>query len=297
MAGQWLGCLLNSNEPAQRTRAIIRHWRELTPALARQSVQVSALTAAARGDAAEALGNLLTFAAAQFNVGKNLNDVQIAVLAGQLLRDYWHWRFDEFALVLREAVAGRYGTTYDRVDGPTINGWCQLYEAQRNALEADATEQQVREWKRQQPTRSPLAADPDFGSHYADARQQLEALSDADLVATGRQYRQQADAESQFILAVALEVHGERTAARKLRELLATLPGKELPSARELHVRQQAQDHAVELALAQGQREAAGLAPTPMPGLYDNLPEVVPYHKVFPPACPKCLQRPQQCVC
>lgn len=297
MAGQWLASLLSTTEPAQRTRAIIRKWRELTPALARASVQVSALTAAARGDAAEALGNLLTFAASQFNVGKNLNDVQIAVLAGQLLRDYWHWRFDEFALVLREAVAGRYGTTYDRVDAPTVNGWCQLYEAQRNALEADATEQQVLAWKRSQPNPSPLAADAAFGGDYGGAREQLEALSDGHLVATGRHYRQQAGAEAAFICAVALEVYQERQAARKLRELLASLPGSAQPTARELHTQQQAEDRAVEAALARGDRAAAGLPLVPAPGLYENLPEATPYHKVFPPACPKCLQRPEQCMC
>lgn len=276
-AQRWLAPWLSSAETSELARQVLRTWRDLTPATARQSPQASALTAAARGDTAEALGNLLTFAAGQFNVGKNLTNVQVAVLANQLLRDYWHWRFDEFALVLREAVAGRYGTTYDRVDAPTVNGWCQLYEAQRNALEAEATEQQVREWKRQQPATSPLARDPAFGPDYQGARQQLEALSDADLVATGRHYQQQADAESQFIRAVALEVHQERRAARKLRELLATLPGKELPTAREVYQQQRAEDAAVERAVRRGDFEAAGLPAVPVPGLYDNLPMVPPF--------------------
>lgn len=131
-------------EPGSSTLAlaIADKWRGLTPAVARQSAQVSALTKTApelAQDAAEALGNLLTFAAGQFNVGKNLTDVQLALLASDMLERYWHWRFDEFAFVLKEAVGGRYGTTYDRIDAPTVHGWCAKYETERTALlEADA---------------------------------------------------------------------------------------------------------------------------------------------------------------
>lgn len=117
-------------------------WRGLTPARARESAQVSALTKldrATANDAAEALANLLSFTANLFNIGKNMNDVQVGLLADDMLERYWSWRFDEFAYVLKEAVGGRWGTTYDRIDAATVHGWCQKYEAQRTEqLEADA---------------------------------------------------------------------------------------------------------------------------------------------------------------
>jgi hypothetical protein len=213
---------LLSNAPAgERTVALIQQWRRLTPASAQQAPQVSALEAVAPGDVAEALGNLLTFAAAQFNVGKNLTDVQIALLASEMLRLYWHWRFDEFSFVLREAVAGRYGTTYDRIDAPTVHEWCAKYEADRNATQAHHAEQEARAYKQaeQQAPRSELATHPEFGAEYQGVRAQLEALSDGELNATWRHYLTAQRAENKFIAAVATEVVNERRKAHYLRQL------------------------------------------------------------------------------
>jgi hypothetical protein len=220
---RWLGPLLSNVPPGERTVALIQQWRRLTPALAQQAPQVSALEAVAPGDVAEALGNLLTFAAAQFNVGKNLNDVQIALLASEMLRLYWHWRFHEFSLMLREAVAGRYGTTYDRIDAPTVHEWCAKYEADRNATQAYQAEHEARAYKQaeQQAPRSELAAHPKFGADYADVRAQLEVLCDGELNATWRHYLTAQRADNKFIAAVATEVVNERRKAHYLRQLSA----------------------------------------------------------------------------
>jgi hypothetical protein len=217
--------LLNQTEPALRTKAIIKQWRGLTPAIAQQSAQVSSLEATAKGDTAEALGNLLTFAAAQFNVGKNLNDVQIALLASEMLRLYWHWRFDEFSLVLREAIAGKYGITYDRIDAATVHEWCAKYEADRNATQVHLAEHEAQAYKQaeKQPVRSELATHPRFGADYAGVRQQLEALDDNQLNATWRHYLQAQRADNKFIAAVATEVVNERRKAHYLRLVTARM--------------------------------------------------------------------------
>gem|GEM_PF-3915917 len=230
-----------NSSPIQQALALAKKWGTLT----RQNVQLSPQVAALMrtggevlaGDAVEAMANLLTFASAQFNVGKNLSDVQVALLAPELLRIYWYWRFDEFAYVLREAVAGRYGTTYDRIDAPTVHEWCLKYEAERGLIQANACEQQTREFKKaeQQPSASPLTTHPEFGGDYAGARAQLEALSDGNLQATERHYRQQTGADNQFIADVAQEVISERNVAlfaRQLRERLATQTTRR-PSLRE----------------------------------------------------------------
>ncbi|MGI4736307.1 MAG: hypothetical protein ACRYG7_14110 [Janthinobacterium lividum] len=228
-----LAYLLNATDPGLRAKALIKCWGSLTPAIARQSAQVSTLKAQAKGDVAEALGNLLTFAAMQFNVGKNLNDVQIALLASEMLRLYWHWRFDEFSLMLREAVAGRYGTTYDRLDAATVHEWCAKYEASRNEVEAAASEQQAREYKlaESRPPTSELATHPD----YADVCKQLEALASGNLVATARYYRLQPGDDNQFIADVA----DEEICRRNLSQVLAPLrerlesQAKPMPTLRE----------------------------------------------------------------
>jgi hypothetical protein len=248
--------LLNKTDPNERTLSLIKQWRCLTPTLARQSAQVSGLSAQARGDVAEALGNLLTFAAAQFNVGKNLNDIQIALLASEMLRIYWHWRFDEFSFVLREAVAGRYGITYDRLDAATVHGWCAAYEAGRNEWEADQVEQQVKAYKNSKPTPSPLATEPG----YAALRATIDAMSDEELMKGGSYYASLAEPTPEEVLklAVATEVWQERMAAQQLAEIAASLPGRNMPSAREMAAQEKAEDVQLEYNMATGTYEAAG---------------------------------------
>lgn len=205
--------------------ALAAKWGSLTRQNVQQSPQVAALVkadgGALAGDAVEALGNLLNFAAQQFNVGKNLNDVQIALLASEMLRIYWHWRFDEFSFVLREAVAGRYGTTYDRIDAPTVHEWCAKYEADRNIMQAQQVEQEAQAHKltEQQAPRSELAEHPRFGDEYQGVRAQLEALNDGELNATWRHYLTAQRADNKFIAAVATEVVNERRKAHYLRQL------------------------------------------------------------------------------
>lgn len=235
--------MLNQTEPGLRAKAIIKQWRGLTPAIAQQSAQVSGLEAAARGDVAEALGNLLTFAAAQFNVGKNLNDVQIALLASEMLRLYWHWRFDEFSLVLREAIAGKYGTTYDRIDAATVHAWCVRYEADRNATQAHLAEHEARAYKQaeQQPVRSELADKPG----YAELRAKMEVLDDAQLCAGGKHYEALATRteEEELKLGVAREVWNERRKAHYLRQIAERMQHtpKAAPTLREqMHAQMQA---------------------------------------------------------
>jgi hypothetical protein len=296
-AAHSLAPLLNAPGSTALTLAIIDSWRKLTPALARQSPQVSALSTEAAGDTAEALGNLLTFAAAQFNVGKNLSDVQIAILASEMLRIYWHWRFDEFAFVLREAVAGRYGTTYDRVDAATVHGWCATYEASRNLLEAEQAEHEVRLYKNPKPTPSPLASEPG----YTELRAKIEAMSDAELMKGGSYYASldSPTAEQVLKLAVATEVWGERMAAQQLAAIADSLPGRNVPSAREMAAQEKAEDVQLEYNMATGAYEAAGFKD--FAGLQKLVAAGVPaapaWHQVFPPACPKCTQRPDQCLC
>jgi hypothetical protein len=175
---------LPPHEGSDPFEGILRKWRGLTsPVVARQSAQVSAITKAAgtesADDAVEALGNLLTFAAAQFNVGKNLNDPQVALLAHDMLEQYWHWRFDEFAYVLKQATAGRYGTSYDRIDAPTVHGWCMRYEQERTELlEAEALRRH-KAHRLAEMNRDALLPDERMPELYFRAK--LEAMPDDEL--------------------------------------------------------------------------------------------------------------------
>ena len=113
----------------------------LTPTKARQSPQVSGLRKADEDGVAEAVGNLLIYLAQQFNVVRNLTNTQVLILSQELPRRYWRWHIDEFAYVLKEAIAGTWGKVYDRLDPPTVLEWFAAYEAERSeqlAAEAES---------------------------------------------------------------------------------------------------------------------------------------------------------------
>lgn len=111
-----------------------RRWSAISPELARTSPQLSGLRREAPDAVAEVLANVLVFTAAQFNVSKNLTNLQIATLVPDLLKRYYYWRLDEFIYVCREGVAGRWAgydkhaRVFDRLESALILFWCQLYD-------------------------------------------------------------------------------------------------------------------------------------------------------------------------
>lgn len=193
--------------------AISKKWRGLTSAGARQSPQVVGLMKSdrdTRTDAAEALGNLLSFTAQLFNVGKNLNDIQVGLLANDMLERYWHWRFDEFAFVLKEATAGKYGTAYDRIDAPTVHGWCLKYEAQRDELiEAEAQKKH----KANRVAEANREKIPGEAMEVVYFKAKLAALSDEQLLAGIAYYEEHPDQPFAAVkIDTARDVLGDRIA-------------------------------------------------------------------------------------
>ncbi|WP_155833032.1 hypothetical protein [Hymenobacter swuensis] len=158
--------------------AITDRQRGLTPAKALASPQLSVLNRLAPGDTAEALGNLLIFAAHQFNVPRNITDVQVALLSEDLLERYWHWRFDEFVYLCREAIAGRWGCNYSTIDANTVHTWCRAYAEVRDAVveQVAAEEHKARRLAEQAQGPARAADEQAYIRH-------LETLTDAQLQA------------------------------------------------------------------------------------------------------------------
>lgn len=64
-----------------------------------------------------------------FNVGKNMNDVQIATTVDLIIENYWHLRLEEIKFCLRRAM--RREKLFDRLDGNIILGWIGAYDDER----------------------------------------------------------------------------------------------------------------------------------------------------------------------
>lgn len=64
-----------------------------------------------------------------FNVGKNMNDTQIALTVDLILDTFGHLRLEEIKYCFRRAMVRE--KVYDRIDGNTILGWLREYENER----------------------------------------------------------------------------------------------------------------------------------------------------------------------
>ena len=68
-----------------------------------------------------------------FNVGKTLNDVQVATISNLIVEEYSYFMPDDFKLCFNRAKKGKYGKVYDRIDGQVIFDWLNAYSKERIA--------------------------------------------------------------------------------------------------------------------------------------------------------------------
>jgi len=66
-----------------------------------------------------------------FNVGKNMNQTQIARASDLIINEYYFLKPDDFKLCFNNAIIGKYGKTYDRIDIQVICDWLNQYCADR----------------------------------------------------------------------------------------------------------------------------------------------------------------------
>lgn len=64
-----------------------------------------------------------------FNVGKNMNDIQVAMTADLIIELYWYFKLEEIKYCFRRAM--RTEKLFDRLDGNIILGWLQAYDNER----------------------------------------------------------------------------------------------------------------------------------------------------------------------
>lgn len=61
------------------------------------------------------------------NVGKTMNDVQVARACDLILDEFYFLKVDDFKLCFNRVLAGKYGKSYDRIDVQVLFGWLNAY--------------------------------------------------------------------------------------------------------------------------------------------------------------------------
>lgn len=79
---------------------------------------------------------LLCWLHEQINISMGMNEVQMDQCALSLIHYYGYLRLEDIAIIMRNALAGKYGDTYHRLDVIVVNGWALKYWA-------DLSEQRV----------------------------------------------------------------------------------------------------------------------------------------------------------
>lgn len=67
-----------------------------------------------------------------FNVGKNMNDIQIAMTADLILESFGHLKLEELKYCFRRAM--RQGKVFDRIDGNVLISWVREYDDERTEV-------------------------------------------------------------------------------------------------------------------------------------------------------------------
>lgn len=78
-----------------------------------------------------------------FNVGKNINDVQVATTVEMIIESFWHLKLEEVKYCFRRAM--RTERLFDRLDGNIILGWLRTYDEERTEEAIRISEQEATE--------------------------------------------------------------------------------------------------------------------------------------------------------
>lgn len=109
--------------------------RSQTPTLARIKNEISL------NDARALLSIALCEVCDFFNVGKNMNDTQIALTVDLILENYWYFHLEEIKYCLHRAMMRE--RLFDRLDGNIILGWLRDYDTERTEEAMCISEQEA----------------------------------------------------------------------------------------------------------------------------------------------------------
>ena len=144
-----------------------------------------------------------------FNAGNDMNDTQVALTVDLILEEYPYMQADDITLCFRNAMKGKYGKLYNRIDGQIIMGWLREYNRERCAA---ADQQSYNEHK----AHLNEEAKPTEGIFYAEYRAELERRA------------MEGDPEAVRLLALSDSIIGEFEKRRldKLKDDLERFYGK-----------------------------------------------------------------------
>ena len=88
-----------------------------------------------------------------FNIGKNMNDTQIALTVDLIIESFWYMKLEEIKYCLHRAMMRE--KVFDRLDGNIIIGWLREYDSERTEEAMRVSEhEETLSWNENRPDSS-----------------------------------------------------------------------------------------------------------------------------------------------
>lgn len=114
-----------------------------------------------------------------FNVGKNMNDTQVAKTVDLIIEEFWYLKLEEIKYCFHRAM--RTERLFDRLDGNIILSWLEAYDAERTEQAIDISHNEEVEAK-QRVSDNPEGKD--FKTYLAELKERAKTdKSAAELLA------------------------------------------------------------------------------------------------------------------
>jgi len=85
---------------------------------------------------------LILWVTEQLNINKNMSAEQVASCAHMIIEEFPSLYLEELALILKNALAGKYGEIYDRIDTNIMLKWIRAYQKEKSELGKERNESQ-----------------------------------------------------------------------------------------------------------------------------------------------------------
>lgn len=150
---------LNQMESNKKTTELATLKRKSLPVIHQESQGIKTVGASIESDLPELVTLRLAFSEQEvrdslmimilksmeyFNVGKGLNRLGVQAVADLLIERYYYLNFADIRLCIKKALAGDYGTIYDRMDANVVLEWFAKYSAERIEMAAMLSERSSR---------------------------------------------------------------------------------------------------------------------------------------------------------
>jgi len=143
--------LRQGNVALQKAEEIHQRYSRITSVADARSAQSQTLRAVMRvhgqGEAEAIIAKELVYVMQMLNIKGKMSPSQIKQASQVLYTEYGHYKISEIFYIINQAMLGRYGKFYDKIDLSDIGSWFEKYDAEKMGICLDSIDQEHEKYK------------------------------------------------------------------------------------------------------------------------------------------------------